>query len=108
MKLWIFSGHTARFKIETSKVQDFRNFELSLIYFKMVVWQKWSLETAKTNLIIHKTWPPGSATNFPYGPMYEIYTKSLKAMVRIENNLQKMAKINLTRDWVPLYDLHKF
>ena len=29
MKLWIFSGHTACFKIETSKVQDFGNFELS-------------------------------------------------------------------------------
>ena len=29
MKLWIFSGHTASFKIEISKVQDFGNFELS-------------------------------------------------------------------------------
>ena len=29
LKLWIFSGHTASFKIEILKVQDFGNFELS-------------------------------------------------------------------------------
>ena len=29
VKLWIFNGHTASFKIEISKVQDFGNFELS-------------------------------------------------------------------------------
>ena len=29
LKLWIFSRHTASFKIEISKVQDFGNFELS-------------------------------------------------------------------------------
>ena len=29
MKLLIFSGHTASFKIEVSEVQDFGNFELS-------------------------------------------------------------------------------
>ena len=29
LKLWIFSGHTASFKIEISKVQDFANFKLS-------------------------------------------------------------------------------
>ena len=29
LKLWIFSGHTASFKIQVSKVQDFGNFELS-------------------------------------------------------------------------------
>ena len=32
LKLWIFSGHTASFKIEISKVQDFGNFELSTMY----------------------------------------------------------------------------
>ena len=29
LKLWIFSGHTASFKIEVKKVQDFGNFQLS-------------------------------------------------------------------------------
>ena len=29
LKLWIFSGHTASFKIEILKVMDFGNFELS-------------------------------------------------------------------------------
>ena len=29
LKLWISSGHTASFKIEISKVQDFGKFELS-------------------------------------------------------------------------------
>ena len=29
LKLWIFSGLTASFKIEIGKVQDFGNFELS-------------------------------------------------------------------------------
>ena len=29
LKLWIFSGHTASFRIEILKVQDFGNFELS-------------------------------------------------------------------------------
>ena len=29
LKLWIFSGHTARFNIEVSKVKEFGNFELS-------------------------------------------------------------------------------
>ena len=32
LKLWIFSGHTASFKIKISKVQDFGNFELSPMY----------------------------------------------------------------------------
>ena len=29
LKLWIFSGHTASFRIEISKVKGFGNFELS-------------------------------------------------------------------------------
>ena len=32
LKLWIFSGHTASFKIEIMKVQEFENFELSSMY----------------------------------------------------------------------------
>ena len=31
LKSGIFSGHTASFKIRVSKVQDFGNFELSLM-----------------------------------------------------------------------------
>ena len=38
MKLWIFSGCTASFKIKISKVQDFGNFELSpMCYNKDIV-----------------------------------------------------------------------
>ena len=35
LKLWIFSGYTASFTIEISKVQDFGNSELS----PMILWQ---------------------------------------------------------------------
>ena len=40
LKLWICSGHTASFKIEISKVQDFGNFELSpmLLQNEIFLW----------------------------------------------------------------------
>ena len=36
LKLWVFSGHTASFKIEILKVQDFGDFELSPMHMQQV------------------------------------------------------------------------
>ena len=57
LKLWIFSGHTASFKIGVSKVQDFRNYEFSPMHM-----HGWKLKIA----IHFKSWH------------FEIYNLKLK------------------------------
>ena len=71
-KLWIFSGHTASFKIGILKVQDFGNFELSpmhefgalfwhmnifcLLQFVTTLYRSWLVKGLGTELIPWCTW----------------------------------------------------